>query len=172
MQRSLFLLGFLLSLNLEAQAMKLYLLSNHDNAGDHNQVLGVKSALVQLSPKEIPSEDLNTKTINALQIKDKIEKDLPYQRVVIVGSGEGGIDGIKDLLSNPNLIICLTSHMFLERYQDPSLLKKVNFIALPAHVSDEVKTQLGPKLIETIGVAHNRQSEDSTAASARWARAW
>jgi hypothetical protein len=164
----LILTGFLFLMTSDVQALKLYLLSNHDNAGDHNQVLGVKRALFQLSREDIPTEDSNTKTTNSSQIKDMVEKDLPDQKVIIVGSGEGGIEGIKDLSPNPNLTVCLLSHMFLEGYKDPSLLEKVSFIALPTHVSADIKEQLGSKLIETIGVAHNRQAEVAEATYNEW----
>ncbi|HUX78706.1 MAG TPA: hypothetical protein VMW10_03015 [Alphaproteobacteria bacterium] len=159
MKQFLIYSGLFCMLNCEAQAIKLYLLSNHDNAGDHHQCLGVKHALIKLSHDPISTEDLNTKITPSLQIKNSIEKDLADQKVIVVGSGEGGIEGIKDLQSNPSLTTCLLSHMFLEAYQNPSLLEKVNLIALPTHVSAGLKDKLGSKLIETTGVAHNRQIE-------------
>src|ERR1700722_17729181 len=161
-------LGFLYLFSFGAHALKLYLLSNHDNVGDHNQALGVKNALSQLSPDKILIEDLNTKTVSSSQIKEAIEKDLSQQQVIVVATGEGGIDGIKDLTPASHLIICLTSHMPLERYQDPSLVEKVNFIALPIHVSDKLKTQLNSKLIETTGVAHNRLPTIADQAYVEW----
>lgn len=140
----------------EAQALKLYLLSNHDNAGDHNQTLGIRKAFEKLSSEEYPTEDLNTKTSSPLAIKDTIQKDLTHEKVIVIGAGEGGIDGITELPKHPNLITCLTSHMPLDRYKNKDVIEKVDFIALPTHIASAVKNELGSKLIETTGVAHNR----------------
>lgn len=147
---SLFFMAF------EAQALKLYLLSNHDNAGDHNQTLGIRKAFEKLASEEYPTEDLNTKTTPALAIKETIQKELTQEKVIVIGAGEGGIDGIAELPKHPNLITCLTSHMPLDRYKNKEVLEKVDFIALPTHVASAVKNELGSKLIETTGVAHNR----------------
>ncbi len=161
-------LGLLPLLSFNVHAPKLYLLSNHENTGDHNQALGILAALKKLTDHNLSFKDLNTKIISPLKIKEEIEKDLPGEKVIVIGAGEGGIDGIMDLSANPNLIICLTSHMFLERYRDPNLLEKVKFIALPTHAIAQVKEQLGTKLIETTGVAHNRYPEEADKVYEKW----
>jgi mitochondrial fission protein ELM1 len=150
-----------LAMNSEVFAVKLYLLSNHGNAGDHNQLLGIQSALAELSPEKIPFEDLDTKQMASDEIKQKVEKDLQTQKVIVVGAGEGGIDGIEKLPQNPQLITCLTSHMFLDRYTN---LERVSFIALPAHDFTATNKKFGKRLITTVGVAHNRNAKmaDST----------
>ena len=158
-------LGVFFMLSFDVHALKLYLLSNHDNAGDHNQILGVRRALIQLSSEPISTKDLNTKTTSSLQIKNLIEEDLADQKIIVVGSGEGGIEGIKDLPSNPNLTTCLLSHMFLEQYRS---LNNLDFIALPTHISADIKDQLGSKLIETTGVAHNRQADIANEVYIEW----
>jgi len=163
-------LGLLPLLNFNAQALKLYLLSNHDNAGDHDQVLGILTAFKKLSDQTLSFKDLNTKITSPAKIKEEIEKDLLREKIIVVGAGEGGIDGITDLLAKPNLIICLMSHMFLERYKDPSLLEKIKFIALPTHVSVETKERLGEKLIETTGVAHNRLPGEADKVYEKWGK--
>lgn len=162
MKRLLVCAGLISLISLEAHALKLYLVSNHDNVGDHNQALGIGGAFEQLSPEKVSVEDLNTQLHTSLEIKDKIEKDLVQGKVIFIGTGQGGVDGVKDLPKDPNLMTCLTSHMALEQYKDPVLLKKVDFIALPTHVSSDVKKELGEKLIETIGVAHNRRPDMTT----------
>lgn len=146
----------------EAQALKLYLVSNHDNVGDHNQALGIGAAFEKLSPEKVVVEDLNAKLLNSLEIKDKIEGDLLQERVVFIGSGEGGIDSTLYLPKDPNLITCVTSHMPFDQHKHKTLLKKVDFIALPTHVTSDVKEELGEKLIETMGVAHNRRPDMTT----------
>lgn len=171
MKGLLFSLGFLSLLNFNAHALKVYLLSNHDNAGDHNQVLGIEAALEKIGGQKITSEDLNTKITIPLDIKDKIKKDLAKEIIIVVASGEGGIDGIKDITTHPNLIICLTSHMFLERYNDPNILAKVNYIALPVHAAEPYRKLLGAKLIETTGVAHNRQPDQADKVYKEWGTA-
>ncbi|MBS0272014.1 MAG: hypothetical protein JSR85_05140 [Proteobacteria bacterium] len=157
---------FLTSWN--AQALKLILLSNHDNAGDHNQVLGIAAALENIASPKITTEDLNTKTISLKEIQAQVNNDLLQGKVIIIGAGEGGIHGITDLSPSPNLIICLTSHMFLKEFANPTLLNKVSFFALPSHATEEAKAIFGSKLIETTGVSHNRQANIVTQVYNKW----
>ncbi len=169
MHRPLIYLGFISMFVYNAHALKVYLLSNHDNAGDHNQVLGIADALEKMSKEKPTVQDLNIKTALSDEIKDGVEKDVPKEKVFVIGAGEGGIDGIKDLVAHPqNLLICLTSHMFLERYKDPAVLSKVDYIALPSHALKQNPELIGNKLIETTGVAHNRQADALDKAYAEW----
>lgn len=168
MKRLIFIV-FCLILTLEqGHALKLYLLSNHDNAGDHNQALGISKVFEKFlsSPSALLDIDVNKES--AENIKEKVEKELMQEKVVIIGTGEGGIQGIKDLTPNPNLIIGLTSHTFLSGYDDSDLLKKVSFIALPVHISTEIKKKLGTKLLEITGVAHNRNAESADETYKTW----
>jgi hypothetical protein len=160
MKRILITLTILFTCTINAQALKVYLLSNHDNAGDHNQVLGISEALKKVSKKDLSIQDINTKNIDPAEIRNQVEKDVSLEKIVVIGAGEGGIDGIKDLQPHPDsLKICLTSHMFLDRFQDPAVLSKVDYIALPSQALDKYRDIIGNKLIETIGVAHNRQPD-------------
>jgi len=167
MKRFFLFLGFFLLAGQHAQALKLYLLSNHERVGDHNQALGIARAFKDIS-SEVAIEDLNTKETSSSQVNTAVGKDFAQGKVVVIGTGEGGIEGIKDLNTAPELTIILTSHMFLNRYRDEYLLKKVDFIALPSHVSAPIKELLGPKLIETTNVAHNRQAEVADATFREW----
>lgn len=160
--------GWLFLLNFKVEALMIYTLSNQNNAGDHSQALGIARALKECAGRRSGFKDLNTKTTTSFEIKQEIENVLPHEKVIVIGTGEGGIDGIEELSPNPNLMICLTSHMFLERYKDPKLLEKVRFIALPTHTPSHVKKQLGAKLIETIGVAHNHQHGDPDKVYETW----
>lgn len=162
------LLSIMTFIPVQEYPIKLYLLSDHGKVGDHNQVLGIKRAFENIAydqnQEEILFEDLDTKKISSSEIQKKIEKDKETNKVIVVGAGEGGIDGIQQFPQNPYLMICLTSHMFLERYKDPELLKKVMFIALPTHDTSFDHEKMGRKLIETIGVAHNRQVKGANSA--------
>jgi hypothetical protein len=162
------LLSIMTFIPVQEYPIKLYLLSDHGKVGDHNQVLGIKHAFENIAfdqnQEEILFEDVDTKKTSSSDIQRKIEKDRETNKVIVVGAGEGGIDGIEQFSQNPYLMICLTSHMFLERYKDPELLKKVMFIALPSHDTLLERQQIGNKLIETVGVAHNRQVENANAA--------
>lgn len=146
----------------EAKALKLYLVSNHDNAGDHNQALGIGAAFEKLSSEKVSIEDLNARLLTSLEIKDAIERDLAQEKVVFIGTGEGGMDSVMYLPNDPNLITCLTSHMPFDQHKYKTLLEKADFIALPTHVSSNVKEEFGEKLIETTGVAHNRRPDMTT----------
>lgn len=168
MKQFFMFLGFLSLLSLETQAIKLHLLSNHNNAGDLNQALGIAAAFEKLSNEKILIENINTKITSPREIKTRIEHDLLQGKVIVVGAGEGGIEGTKYLVQNPYLIVCLTSHMFLEGYKDKNLLQKVNFIALPAPALPNIKEMLGSKLIITTGVAHNRQPKVADKAYSEW----
>lgn len=143
MKNTIIYLIFLCLINFNVQALMLYTLSNHDNSGDHNQVLGIITALKRLSDQGIIVKDLNTTIMDASKIKNEIKKNLPHEKIIVIGAGEGAIDGVAELPANLNLIICLTSHMFLERYKDPNLLEKVRFIASmnevhKAHLASEL----------------------------------
>lgn len=162
MKKILVCAGVLSFVGFQAHALKLYLVSNHDKVGDHNQALGIEAAVKKLSRDKVSVEDLNAKTITSAEIKQKLEQDLPHEKVIYVGTGEGGINGLAEVSKAPNLTTCLTSHMFLPQYKDDSLLAKVDIIALPAHLSSDEKKELGAKLVETTGVAHNRHADMAT----------
>ena len=49
-------------------------------------------------------------------------------------------------------------------------MEKVKFIVLPSHASAEIRAQLGVKLIETTGVAHNRHPEESDKVYEAWGK--
>lgn len=151
------LISLLIFSTASVSAENLILLSNHDNAGDHNQVMGIAEAFKKLSPN-ITVKDINTKTTSASAIKDMVT---PVDKTIVIGSGEGGILGIQDLTPQKNLVICLTSHMILGGYSDPNLKQKVNFLALPIHANDTLAADWKGKLINTTGVAHNRSSKDA-----------
>lgn len=170
MKRFIFILSFLLLTNWNAQAATLYILSNHENAGDHNQALGIAASYQTLTQYKTKVIDLNAKVDTPLSIKEKIEADLVNGKVIVVGTGEGGIKEIKKLTPNPDLMICLASHMFLKDLADPTVLGKVNFIALPSHIPTADKLQLGSKLIETTGVAHNRHAEVADTLYKKWGK--
>ncbi len=148
---------------------KLYIIANPINAGDVNQVEGIKTALLEGSPKKMAVEFLDSREPGL--IMQKVEDDLANKhKVILVGAGEGGIDGIEGLPPHPNLITCLTSHMLLDRYKDPVLLDKTTFIALPIHVSAADQRLIGSKLILTVGVAHNRNAATVEKTYKQWAK--
>lgn len=133
----------------------LYSIVNPINAGEMSQSEGIKTALVRYNPT-ISSEFLDARKpdVIAPTIAAALKNN---QTVIVVGVGEDGITGIQQLAPHSHLMICLASHMVLERYRGPALLKQVDFIALPTHaVSTEDKNLIGSKLIETVGVSHNR----------------
>ena len=142
-------------------AFKLYLIANPLNVGEVDQVKGVEKALAELSSQHIACEFLNAKDIrkNAQTISKELKAN---QRIMVVGAGEEGAQNIQALPSHPNLIVCLTSHMLLQAHKNPALLEKVDFIALPSHVPFKDKANVGSKLIETIGVSHNRTPQGPT----------
>lgn len=150
------------SISFEAHALKLYLVSNHDNPEDYKQAKGIANAFENLSSEKVSIKDLDAKTLDSLAVKDKLERDLSKEKVIFIGAGEGGIATITDLPKDPNLVTCLVSSAALEQYEDKALLEKVDFIALPTHVASDVKEKLGKKLIETTGVAHNRRPDMTT----------
>lgn len=168
MKKTVLYFGWLFLITFKAQTLMIYTLSNHTNAGDHNQALGIARALQKQADKKVEFKDIDTKTTALLKIKEAIAKGLLHEKVIVIGVGEGGIDGIEMLSSHPNLTICLTSHMFLERYKDPKLLEKTRFIALPTHTLSHIKEQLRDKLVETIGVAHNHQPGDPDKVYEKW----
>lgn len=148
--------GFLLTLTFsilalgQVHALKVYLLSNHNNAGDRNHTLGIAN---HLSAQAI---EIDTSSTSPESIKEDVLKALKNEKVIVLGAGEGGVQGIQQLSTMPNLTIALSSHMYLPSYSD-DVINKVNFIALPKHTPDNDKKKLGAKLIEVTGVPHNRE---------------
>ncbi|MBI2707790.1 MAG: mitochondrial fission ELM1 family protein [Proteobacteria bacterium] len=170
MKRFFFSLGLLSFFSVNAHAtIKLYITANPTNAGDVSQVEGIKAALLNISDSKISSEFIDSRRMDI--ILQKLDATLASnEKVILVGAGEGGVDGIESLPSNPNMITCLTSHMLLERYKDPILLDKLTFIALPTHVSLKDKELIASKLIETVGVAHNRTPEGTEKTYNDWSK--
>ncbi len=148
------------------QALKVYLLSYHNNVGDHNVVRGIGRALTRLS--DVTPDDIDVKAEGPLKIKERVDADLKKEQVVVIGTGEGGLTGVKDLPQNPNLFIGLTSHVPLPGFEDLTLLQKVRFIALPIHTTGKETQKLGNKVFVTTGVAHNRTVEDAKDTYAEW----
>lgn len=164
MKRFLICVGMASLLGFEAQALKLYLVSNHKNAGDRNQVLGVGHEVAKLASDRPTIAIINTETLGTADIKNQIERDLlndPNEKIIYVGAGEGGVDGLAELSKHDNLVMCLTSHMPLESHKDKALLEKVSFVALPDYASSAVEKELASKLIKTVGVAHNRHLDEA-----------
>lgn len=158
MIKKLFLLiSFLIFSVGSVYADTLFLLSNHDNAGDRNQLLGISRAY-KGEPKV---EELDTKTNPTATVRDKVAEASVNDNVIVIGSGEGGISGVQAITPQKNVVVCLSSHMVLEGYSDPDLMEKVTFLALPSHASESVSEGWKSKLIPTTGVAHNRTSEDA-----------
>ena len=152
---AIFLMGF------EAHALKVYFVSNY-HSRDHNQAWGIVNAFKSLSPMTVSLEDVNAEKTSSLELKDKIEKDLSKEKVVVIGAGEGGLTGITDLTKDPNLVICLVGSTALPQYKDRNLLAKVDFIALPIHTAPDIKEALGEKLFETVNVVHNHHPDMTT----------
>ncbi|EKE00774.1 MAG: hypothetical protein ACD_21C00279G0002 [uncultured bacterium] len=135
----------------------LILLSNFDNVGDRNQLLGIAKAY-KGDPKV---EEINTKEVSASTIRAKVTKTAIDNKVIVIGSGEGSMLSVQELTPQKNVVICLSSHVILDGYNNPSLMEKVDFLALPGHASKGVAEGWQKKLILTTGFSHNRQREDA-----------
>ncbi len=144
------------------QAEPVYFIANPTNVGDTNQLKGIERALkakdLQMSSTFLESPE------KTQAIKEAVAEG---QQVTVIGAGEGGVTGIRALEPAKNLRVYHTSHMPLAAYKDPKFLEKINGIALPTHTSLEEKAALGTKLIETVGVSHNRTSEAADATYAK-----
>lgn len=161
-------LGLIFSSITGVQATHLYLLSNHSNAGEHNQVLGIKEAF-HTPCSDLVVEDLNVAEKSSTEIANKMTLALARDKVIVVAVGEPGAEAVKELPLHPHLTICLMAHMPLKSYEDSIVINKANFVALPIHaVSTELKDRLGSKLIETVGVSHNRKKQNMEEVYVNW----
>ena len=152
-----FFVCFLL-LGVKAYAITFITLSDNGFVGDHNQALGVRHAFKGLYTTQQPPityADIDAaKPLATLQAETQSED----QKIIVV-AGKEGIKGLQGVQTRGGDIVCLTSHVFLEEYKE--WVDRVTFIALPTHVvTDEIAQLLGEKLIKTVGVAHNRQTEN------------
>lgn len=152
----IFFLALLIGWSLEGQALHVYTLYDHGNGGEKGQAAGIVSALRTLSHDPFSFDEIDTKTMDSLKIQGKIIKTLEQDSTLVIGIGEGGIAGIQDLrFSHPKLTVCLASHMAFPGYE--GLEDKIDVLAIPTHAaSDQLRKTWGGKLLETIGVAHNR----------------
>ncbi|WP_010301132.1 ELM1/GtrOC1 family putative glycosyltransferase [Candidatus Odyssella thessalonicensis] len=139
-------------------APQVFTLTNPEAVGDHNQILGIQSALKQVVPNTTIFQEFNIKELDKLiMIIKEIHKKHPRDKVVVISVGDYGIDAFKEIkteINEPFVRCVLSSHQLTDKIASDK--EYADLIALPAHaVSPTFVAENPKKLIQTIGVAHN-----------------
>lgn len=146
----------------EANNKHLFILTKESNAGDHNQALGIATALKrQIAPEEIQQKifDISKKEqlLNAVQEA----ASAAGSRAIVIAAGTPSIEIMASLPRKDRVIMLHSSHQVSSTHK--MLKGRVDYIALPQYTVDaETLEELGgpsTKIITTAGVAHNLTPE-------------
>jgi Mitochondrial fission ELM1 len=146
----------LLPVNLAFSSQTFIIFLDQDQMGDKNQALGVYEAYQRWEPNtqkvEIPVNDrelLRTAVTKAAKEDEK--------KPIVLAVGEKTVIPLSEVLPLKEAITVHLCHMVTTNHE--KLIDKVDHLALPAHTISQlvVPKESRTKLIETIGVAHNRQ---------------
>ena len=139
---------------------KIHLLINPQFLGDHNQALGIKTALEkQYGFKIIKIKEWNDSEDEALtSLNDELKSDTQSQNILIC-IGEHGLQALQKIKrhSNTKMLSIYASHQIFPNLKVTT--DKIDILALPTHVIDAQFLQDISKphlrLVQTVGVAHN-----------------
>lgn len=144
--------------SLNADDTYIYLVTNKQNVGERNQVLGIANALKQkLSESGIQKEfDIKEKAALLEDISQTLAEESDNKGIIIAAE-LNTIDLIKDIKHQPNIVIVHSSHQITKKHEE--LTNQVDLIALPKHIltnkSIEKLSSPYTSVIQTVGVAHN-----------------
>lgn len=152
------LLSFFLLTSLAEAKLHVFALVKKEAVGDYNQVLGIQTALKQLSHEDIDFKEFNFEDLQQVSKEIRtIKLDDAAAKVVLLSVGDYGLNAFKKLkedFNNPRIYYVLSSHQLTDALSKEK--DTVDLMALPSHAVDAafVKAKAG-KLVQTIGVAHN-----------------
>ncbi len=157
-KRVLLCFAFLFLSNLAASnAQQLFIYRDFGHKGDENQIRGVVRAMFQSRPVEVREFNMGEEQ----QLTEALRKALQEPKPILLVVGEKTVPSFSKLLPVDQATTAHLCHM--ETKDHPQLIGKVDFIVLPTHAArEEFKALLKgsrTQLIETVGVAHNRQIE-------------
>jgi hypothetical protein len=125
--------------------------------GDTNQALGVFQAYQHIVPDVIKVEvSLGDKNQLKAAVEQAIKTD--EKKPIVLAVGEKTIIPFTETLPFKGATTVHLCHMVTSHHAN--MIGKVDFIAVPVHVGAELEKAVSgtnTKLIETVGVAHNRQ---------------
>jgi len=158
---SFLLLALVLSGFSAAQAAQtfLYLLYDGIRAGEKNQVHGIARALKEHLPEDTVQKEFDLKEKEAFlaDAHENLSREDSQNKGVILAAEVTGIDVLRQLKPQKNVIIAHSSHQFTK---DHARLKDVaDIVALPEYAvtAEVLKAIESPytTLIQTAGVPHN-----------------
>jgi len=158
---SFLLLALVLSGFSAAQAAQtfLYLLYDGARAGEKNQVHGIARALKEHLPEDTVQKEFDLKEKEAFlaDAHENLFKEDSQNKGIILAAEVAGIDVLRQLKPQKNVLITHSSHQFTK---DHARLKDVaDIVALPEYAvtAEVLKAIESPHttLIQTAGVPHN-----------------
>ena len=141
----------------------IFLVTNQENVGDHNQAVGIANALKShFAPETV--EEQNFSAEDRRSLLNAMAKTLaadPDNKIIIIGAGEASILTLAALSPQPNVVIVHSSHQLTK--QHILLRDRANVVALPWHaVTNKDLDKLTSPItyvVTTYGVAHNLTPE-------------
>lgn len=156
----LFFIILLLAPNLAYSVQHILIYRDSNHKGDDNQASGIVRAYTQRY-KDVKVEKFNVGEEENLKTSAQNAINNKEEKPIILAVGEKTIVPFAGLLPVEGAVTVHACHMVTKNH--PDLLGKVDYIAVPVHAigdfADAVKDSK-TKLIETVGVAHNRQVEE------------
>jgi hypothetical protein len=141
----------------------IFLVTNQENVGDHNQAVAIANALKpQLAPETVEEQNFSAEDRGSLL--NAVAKTLAADRdnkIIIIGAGEASILTLAALPQQPNVFIVHSSHQLTK--QHILLRDHANVVALPWHAvtNKDLDKLTSPvtSVVTTYGVVHNLTPE-------------
>lgn len=142
----------------------LYLFYDGGKIGDKNQVHGIAHSLKEHLPENTLQKvfELKDKEAFLADAQKNVFRQGSENKGIIVAAGVGGVDIIRQIKPQKNIVIAHSSHQFTKNHAN---LKDIaDIVALPQYVvTDEVHGAIESSyttLIQTTGVSHNLSPAD------------
>ena len=161
------LLGLFLLTSLAEAKLHVLTVVKKEATGDYNQTLGIQAALKQLNHEEMIFEEFNFEELEQISKEiSTIHSNNRTEKIVILSVGDYGVNAFKKLkkdFNTPHIHYVLSSHQLTDALAKDA--STVDLIALPSHAVNATFTKIMKgKLVQTIGVAHNLNHQEITAA--------
>ena len=151
------------------------LLSGGHYVGDDNNVRGITQSLKDKGFNNVQYEVVIQKSPDGKYSLDNekiyaIQNTLDQQNTLVVAAGLDGIDALAQLKKGEGNIFVWSGHQITSKLE--SNMDGLNAIVVPeSAVNESVKEELGKrkiKLIKTVGVPHNKSTEEVIKAYEAW----
>lgn len=146
----------MLPVNLAFSSQTFIIFLDQTQMGDKNQALGVYEAYHHREPKTQKVEiSVNDQELLKTTVAEAVKKD--DKKPIVLAVGEKTVVPFSEVLPLKKATTVHLCHMVTANHE--KLIGKVDYLALPTHTLSQlvVPKNSHTKIIETVGVAHNRQ---------------